>query len=78
EASWSAKERAESLNKVLLKTGMTDNFEVQSIEWQALVDLQKLNPKVKTAYLTDHTKEPMNAEQAKQMANYQKWTAPLD
>ncbi|MDE4998664.1 glycerophosphodiester phosphodiesterase, partial [Francisella tularensis subsp. holarctica] len=26
----------------------------------------------------DHTTEPMNAEQAKQMANYQKWTAPLD
>ncbi|APC95565.1 glycerophosphodiester phosphodiesterase [Francisella tularensis subsp. novicida] len=78
EASWSAQEMAEALNKVLLKTGMTDNVEVQSFEWQALVDLQKLNPKVKTAYLTDHTTEPMNAEQAKQMANYQKWTAPLD
>ncbi|MDE4990518.1 glycerophosphodiester phosphodiesterase, partial [Francisella tularensis subsp. holarctica] len=67
EASWSEQEMAESLNKVLLKTGMTDNYEVQSYEWQALVDLQKINPKVNTAYLTEQTTEPMNAEQAKQI-----------
>lgn len=44
-ASWTAEEMAEALNKVLVKTDMTDNVEVQSFEWQALVDLQKLNPK---------------------------------
>lgn len=76
--SWTAQEMAKALNKVLVKTGMPDNVEVQSFEWQALVDLQKLNPKVKTGYLTDRTTEPMNAEQAKQMTDYQKWTFPLD
>lgn len=76
--SWTAQEMAEALNKVLVKTGMLDNVEVQSFEWQALVDLQKLNPKVKTGYLTDRTTEPMNVEQAKQMTDYQKWTYPLD
>jgi glycerophosphoryl diester phosphodiesterase len=78
KASWSAKEMAVALNKVLLKTEMTSNVEVQSFEWQALVDLQKLNPNVKTAYLTDHSTEPMNSKQAKQMSNYEKWTAPLN
>lgn len=38
----------------------------------------EIKSKVKTAYLTDHTTEPMSAEQAKQMTDYQKWTAPLD
>lgn len=45
---------------------------------KALVDLQKLNPRVETAYLTDHTTEPMDAQQAKDMNNYLKWTAPLN
>lgn len=38
--SWTAQEMAKELNKVLVKTWMTDNVEVQSFEWQALVDLQ--------------------------------------
>ncbi|APC96770.1 glycerophosphodiester phosphodiesterase [Francisella frigiditurris] len=76
--SWSAEEMAEALNKLLIKTDSTDMVEVQSFEWQALVDLQKLNPRVKTAYLTDHTTEPMNAESDKKMSNYAKWTAPLN
>ncbi|WP_330926448.1 glycerophosphodiester phosphodiesterase [Candidatus Sororendozoicomonas aggregata] len=78
EESWTAQEMAEALNKLLVRTGVTDNVEVQSCEWQALVYLQKLNPDIKTAYLTDHTTEPMNAQQAEQMSDYQKWTAPLD
>ena len=78
DISWSAKEMAEALNKVLIKTNMSENVEVQSFEWQALVDLQELNPKVKTAYLTDHLTDPMNAKQAKKMTNYEKWTAPLN
>ena len=75
--SWSAMEMAVALNKVLVATDMSDNVEVQSYEWQALVDLHKLNPMVKTGYLTDHTTEPMNAEQEKTMSNYLKWTYPL-
>jgi glycerophosphoryl diester phosphodiesterase len=78
ETSYTANEMAVALNKVLVETNMSDSVEVHSFEWQALVDLQKLNPKVKTAYLTDHTTEPMNAEDAKKMANWQKWTAPVD
>lgn len=78
KTSWSAKEMAEALNKVLVDTHMSDNVEVQSFEWQALVDLQKLNPRVKTAYLTDHTTNPMSSEQAAKMPNYLKWTSPLD
>lgn len=77
KVSWSAQEMAKALNKVLIKNHISSSVEVQSFEWQALVDLQKLNPKVQTAYLTDHTTEPMDAKQAKIMTNYQKWTAPL-
>jgi len=77
KASWTAKEMAIALNKVLLKTNMSSNVEVQSFEWQALVDLQKLNPKVMTAYLTSYSEVPINATQAKQMTDYQKWLAPL-
>ena len=78
KTSWSAQEMAEALNKILVKNKISSSVEVQAFEWQALVDLQKLNPKVQTAYLTDHTTEPMNAQQAKTMTNYQKWTAPLN
>lgn len=78
KTSWSAQQMAEALNKILIKNQISSSVEVQAFEWQALVDLQKLNPKVKTAYLTDHTTEPMNPQQAKTMTNYQKWTAPLD
>lgn len=78
KTSWSAQEMAKALNKILVKNKISSSVEVQAFEWQALVDLQKLNPKVQTAYLTDHTTEPMNAQQAKTMKNYQKWTAPLN
>ncbi|ASG67891.1 glycerophosphoryl diester phosphodiesterase [Francisella halioticida] len=78
KVSSSAQEMAEALNKVLVKNHISSSVEVQSFEWQALVDLQKLNPKVQTAYLTDHTTDPMNTQQAKAMTNYQKWTAPLN
>ena len=75
--SYSAKEMANALYQVLRQTGMTHNVEVQAFEWQALVDLHKLNPAIKTAYLTDHTTDPMNPSQDSHPSAQNLWTFPL-
>lgn len=52
-------EFARILNDFLAKEGLVNDVEVQSFEWKCLVELNKLNPKVKTAYLTDmQAKDP--------------------
>ncbi|WP_119343401.1 glycerophosphodiester phosphodiesterase [Facilibium subflavum] len=75
--SYSAKEMAKALDKVLRQTNTSSMAEVQAFEWSALTELQKLNPKVETAYLTDHTTEPMSAKEDKQPNKINKWTYPL-
>ncbi|WP_150466913.1 glycerophosphodiester phosphodiesterase [Francisella sp. SYW-9] len=78
DQSWTAQQMATALNKILVKNQISSSVEVQAFEWQALIDLQKLNPKVQTAYLTDSYSDPMDSEAAKKMAGRKKLTAPLD
>jgi glycerophosphoryl diester phosphodiesterase len=78
DQSWKPQEMAVALNKILVKNHISSSVEVQAFEWQALIDLQKLNPKVQTAYLTDSYSDPMNSEAVKKMAGRKKLTAPLD
>lgn len=56
----SPKEFAETLYKFMKEEDIIDRTEVQAFDWQCLVELNKLDPKIKTAYLTDHTTEVMN------------------
>ena len=48
------KEYAKALYKVLKEENVINRTEVQAFDWQCLVELQKLDPKIKTAYLTDY------------------------
>ncbi len=54
------KEFAEALYKLMREEGIIDRTEVQAFDWQCLIELNKLDPKIKTAYLTDHTTEVMD------------------
>lgn len=74
--SVSPEQMAEALNAILIKNNLTDRVEVQAFDWECLIALQKLNPKVKTAYLTDHTTEPMSANDDS-MSLSGVWTAGL-
>lgn len=47
----SPKEFAAILYKLLKKNNIINRVEVQSFDWQPLFELQKLDPKIKTAYL---------------------------
>ena len=78
EISSTPMEMAVALNKLLIETNMVDQVEVQAFQWQALIDLHKINPKIKTAYLTDHTTDPMSAKDAKLHSYDSKWTFPIE
>lgn len=47
----SPKEFASKLYKLLKQNNLIHRAEIQSFDWQPLYDLQKLDPKIKTAYL---------------------------
>ena len=44
---------AKQLAKIMEDEGIVNRTEVQAFDFQALIDLQKINPNIKTAYLTD-------------------------
>ena len=50
---------AVALEQLIEEEGIGNRTEVQSFDWQCLIELSKINPAVKTAYLTDHTTEVM-------------------
>ena len=54
------KEFAEALYKLMKDEDIINRTEVQAFDWQCLVELNKLGPKIKTAYLSDHTTEVMD------------------
>lgn len=54
------KEFAETLYKLMKEEDIINRTEVQAFDWQCLVELNKLDPKIKTAYLSDHTTEVMD------------------
>ncbi len=47
----SPQEFAQKLYTLLKKNNMIDRVEIQSFDWEPLYDLQKLDPRIKTAYL---------------------------
>lgn len=50
----SPKDFAKKLYAILKKNDLIDRAEIQSFDWQPLYELQKLDPKVKTAYLVGY------------------------
>ncbi|MDD2961118.1 MAG: glycerophosphodiester phosphodiesterase [Muribaculaceae bacterium] len=60
ELTATPKEFADALYKLLLEKDIINRTEVQSFDWQCLIELEKLDGNVKTAFLTDHTTEVMN------------------
>jgi len=51
-------EFAQALYKILREEGITNNCEIQSFDWRCLYELQKCDPKIATAYLTEWDNEP--------------------
>jgi len=49
---------AEALYKILTEEGILDRAEIQAFDFRCLVALKKLDPKVKTAFLTSRENEP--------------------
>ncbi|MCK5818038.1 MAG: glycerophosphodiester phosphodiesterase [Psychromonas sp.] len=68
---------AKALNHIIKETGIVDQAEVQAFQWQALIDLKRLNPKIKTAFLTDHTTTPNSPADEKIIGDGYAWTSPL-
>lgn len=57
ERTYSDKRFSTALAKFLVQKGIVDRSEVQDFSFQTLLDLQKINPHIKTAYLTDKEAE---------------------
>ncbi len=51
-------EFAAALYKILQEENIANRCEIQSFDWRCLYELQKLNPTIKTAYLTEWDNEP--------------------
>jgi glycerophosphoryl diester phosphodiesterase len=49
---------AAALHRILLEEGIVETSEIQSFDWRCLYELQKLDARVKTAYLTEWDNEP--------------------
>lgn len=56
--TYTPKEFAAALYKVLEEEGISRDCEIQSFDWRCLYELQKLDPHVATAYLTEWDNEP--------------------
>lgn len=55
ELAPSPAEFAAALHGLLQEEGIIDRTEVQAFDWRCLIELKKLNPDIKTAFLSDHT-----------------------
>ena len=51
-------EFAAALHRILSEEGIVETSEIQSFDWRCLYELQKLDARVKTAYLTEWDNEP--------------------
>lgn len=60
ELTATPKEFAAALYKLMKKEDIINITEVEAFDWRCLVELNKLDPKIKTAYLSDHTTEVMD------------------
>jgi len=59
DMSATPEEYAEALYKLLKEEKVLNRSEIQAFDWRCLIALQKLDPDIKTAYLTDHTTEKL-------------------
>ena len=57
EMSAAAAEYATALYKLLKEENVLNRTEIQAFDWKCLIELQKLDPDIKTAYLTEQTAE---------------------
>lgn len=55
DLSASPKEYAEAIAEMLERYDVVDITEIQAFDWQCLLELEKRNPAIKTAFLSDHT-----------------------
>jgi glycerophosphoryl diester phosphodiesterase len=51
-------EFAEALYRILVEEDIVERSEIQSFDWRCLYEIQKLDARVKTAYLTEWDNEP--------------------
>jgi len=71
ELTASPKEFAQALYQLITEEGIGNRTEIQAYDWRCLIELNKLDKNIKTAYLSDHTTEVMdNTEKGT-------WTAGL-
>ena len=56
--TYTPKQFAAALDNVLEEEGISRNCEIQSFDWRCLYELQKLDPDIATAYLTEWDNEP--------------------
>lgn len=59
EDTFSPEVLAAGLAKVIEEEGIVDRTQVQAYDWRALVAIQKMNPKIATAYITDQDQEKL-------------------
>ena len=66
-------ELARALVKLLVAEKIVDRTQVQAYDWRCLLAIQKLNPRIATAYLTDEDQEKLMHDKDPQKAGL--WTA---
>ena len=62
QLTFTVKEIAKQINDIIEINKLVDKIEVQSFDYRVLTELQKLNPKIKTAYLTHDEGDPVDLE----------------
>ena len=60
ELTASPKDFAKALYQLMAEENLSDRAEIQAFDWRLLIELNKLDKHIKTAYLSDHTTETMD------------------
>lgn len=66
---------AKAINDILVQEDIVDRAEIQAFDFQCLVELHKINPKAKGAYLTSRDSEKRGAEDFEDPKLGTLWTA---
>ena len=73
DATYSPEEMAAAVAKVITEEGIADRTQLQAFDWRCLQAMQKINPAVATAYLTDVPHDKLMRDENPQIAGL--WTA---
>ncbi len=60
ELTASPRDFARALYQLITEEGIGNRTEIQAFDWRCLIELNKLDKNIKTAYLSDHTTEVMD------------------